>query len=1435
MPNRTSKVAIEPRFAVKSQPNLMGPDDPQGASGKDERWATPLRRTDSDALLSPYDQTELTTRYLENKGTLEQLKNIEKEMKDSFIDAQRNIRGENTSLYEELQTTKIRLAQIGAVHKAEVQKLERLVSKRSKEKDMAEATLIRNRLEWDDQWKDQNRLIEGLTAKNHDQKGQLEYLEQRYSGELTKHSDQKEKLLDVIRNKDDKFDALTRENETLKSNIRDLRRELQTTNETRSVKEKYEKQQNLIASELDKIIQQIKQKSNSFKGQQSNTPIGESECEDEKMKKLEARLAKLDEKHTTLTKLYDQRDILLFLSGNQPQTRRAGQRLEQEIAHIQNIKDFCTRHALQNLKEQADELAETRSLLQNMAAEGKLQEQSKAKLQDVVQSTTEIQQLRVQASADEIQGKYAVIIEEQRMHIDSIQKTAIKKLQEIIGSAPDVKKGTVQIVKDVDPRKDIPSGSVDDAVQKPMTWKKAVSIMNQMRSVECTASIFAASFTAVESDGSYAATFTTLSHEAQDIKDILEEALNNADLSPSQQIDDLKKELQRLNDLEQVRKTFIDNLEIQLREARADKQNALQENIDLRQEYQEIVKQLRKEKEFNDLCSRVKTELSNSAESYKQQWCEVKNGSYTIKPTIRLKCGDKEEDQRRGIKPQSNKSKKEAVKAMNKLRSVSHTAQFFKSINNNTDFTTTMQQIISQVSKIVDALDEKVTECELSAEKELNAKDKLNAENEQKLANLKNELEAAHLNLTQQDRDSDRLRKELADLQGQLQIATQNSEAAAAELTTLKAERKQQVDTLTEELSGFKTTNSNLEETNSSLAKDLSGLKELETTNAVYEGYIEKIRQARIAVQNEFQANLRIIEKDRKTFKGEQDSNNEFITQEQAVNAMHTIVGIIDSERNIRTVLESLRTQLVNTEEWDRIKTKANRLKEALTNAITEQRHRTDRKQQILISENKRLEKELNVSANQESTTEQQLTNMQDRIKKLLSEKQDIGIKKDEEIADLKLQMGNLTSEIERIERELSASAEQLKQLSELKKEHEMETRKHSSQVLRLMNANDDLFNELDGKSRELEKNAELNQSYEQDLKTLEDRLSKMDEDRKQLEQSLSNQLRVQAQQRSASEAVLEKRAKDAEESSEAYKDHVGDLEVQLAGSRQSLDRNEEDMSELNEQLTQKTGECKSLTTELHKSKVDSEAKVRELNRKIFEGRNAQRAAVKAERQTMQEELKEFKEIKIYKIEDSIKVKFTRMIDKAVLEMDTESMSIFKSSILEAQNTYRKQDTPRPDLHRACGLMISIEMSNKIIQKAKLTLQDALCPYKDTVKDVYAGTNKFGTVGDQIAEANTIQHCLQKKLNDMDTRIQSKLKHFEHLISGCEKTKAQLQVDLDKCKADLTRHEQIARKAEKPKKVEQPAREVQKESKRASSWLPQKGQKKMVPELRGLW
>ena len=112
----------------------MGPDDPQGASGKDERWATPLRRTDSDALLSPYDQTELTTRYLENKGTLEQLKNIEKEMKDSFIDAQRNIRGENTSLYEELQTTKIRLAQIGAVHKAEVQKLERLVSKRSKRK-----------------------------------------------------------------------------------------------------------------------------------------------------------------------------------------------------------------------------------------------------------------------------------------------------------------------------------------------------------------------------------------------------------------------------------------------------------------------------------------------------------------------------------------------------------------------------------------------------------------------------------------------------------------------------------------------------------------------------------------------------------------------------------------------------------------------------------------------------------------------------------------------------------------------------------------------------------------------------------------------------------------------------------------------------------------------------------------------------------------------------------------------------------------------------------------------------------------------------------------------------------------------------------------------------------------------------------------------------
>ena len=780
--------------------------------------------------------------------------------------------------------------------------------------------------------------------------------------------------------------------------------------------------------------------------------------------------------------------------------------------------------------------------------------------------------------------KYNTELNQAKRLQSTVQQIAIKKLQGILDSLPNVKEHKVEIVED-DPANAKKDAGADAESQIQMTWSDAVSIMNQMRSVECTASIFAESFTAVDSDD--AATFTTLSEEAKNIKDLLDDDLHTAQRSPSQQIA-AKEQLIRVIQHEEAR------LRKKLEEKQADGLHLKNEN------------------------SVLQSSLDNARH-------QVEAGQAQIK-------------------------------ALNK------------------------------------------------AVKELEAKLK-------------------------QSKDA-----KIAELQASLRVAKTQRQAELTsvqdELAALKQHKKAQSEALGK------------------------AVKELEA----------KLKAAETACQ------------------AENDSL-------KAANAA--------------------------------LKKKKDDLKLKLTSAEEE------------LASLKKLKEEEEF---EESQAESKLAEMATKIEGLKRDKQASIDGNAKSIADRESQLRFEFDENKQklTDKHKAQLTKHKAQLSELKKEHEMETRKHSSQMLQLMNANDDLFNKLDGKSRELEKNAELNQSYEQDLKTLEDRLSKMDEDRKQLEQSLSNQLRVQAQQRSASEAVLEKRAKDAEKSSEVYKDHAGDLKVQLAGSRQSLERNEKDMSELNEQLRQKTEECKSLTTELHKSKVDSEAKVRELNSTIFEGRNAQRAAVKAERQTMQKELKEFKEIKIYKIEDSIKVKFTRMIDKAVLEMDTESMSIFKSSILEAQNTYRKQDTPRPDLHRACGLMISIEMSNKIIQKAKLTLQDALCPYKDTVKDVYAGTNKFGTVGDQIAEANTIQHYLQKKLNEMDTRIQLKLKHLEHLISGCEKTKAQLQVDLDKCKADLTKHEQVAKTTEKPKKVEQPVK-IQEQSKRASPWLPVKGPRKEVRELQGLW
>ena len=143
---------------------------------------------------------------------------------------------------------------------------------------------------------------------------------------------------------------------------------------------------------------------------------------------------------------------------------------------------------------------------------------------------------------------------EKKEQLTALHDIAINKLQPLFEAAREhIKEDkTVEIVE-----------NVENSIQ--MTWKKAVSIMNNMRSVECTASIFAASFTAAGSDES-AATFTTLSKEAKDIKDILEKDLNNADVSPSQQIKRLSAENGRLESFKTEVITLFKELDKKLNE-----------------------------------------------------------------------------------------------------------------------------------------------------------------------------------------------------------------------------------------------------------------------------------------------------------------------------------------------------------------------------------------------------------------------------------------------------------------------------------------------------------------------------------------------------------------------------------------------------------------------------------------------------------------------------------------------------------------------------------------------------------------------------------------------------------------------------------------------------------------------------------------------------
>ena len=128
------------------------------------------------------------------------------------------------------------------------------------------------------------------------------------------------------------------------------------------------------------------------------------------------------------------------------------------------------------------------------------------------------------------------------------------------------------------------------------------------------------------------------------------------------------------------------------------------------------------------------------------------------------------------------------------------------------------------------------------------------------------------------------------------------------------------------------------------------------------------------------------------------------------------------------------------------------------------------------------------------------------------------------------------------------------------------------------------------------------------------------------------------------------------------------------------------------------------------------------------------------------------------------------------------------------------------------------------------------------IKDISAKSDRYEQ--DTISLQQQLSAAQKQKTESegrLQTQIEQQQQHFKENIAtlkdklkSCEDCLAASNEQLRQCKADLTRHEQIARKAEKPKKVEQPVK-IQQESKRASPWLPVKGPRKEVRELQGLW
>ena len=977
--------------------------------------------------------------------------------------------------------------------------------------------------------------------------------------------------------------------------------------------------------------------------------------------------------------------------------------------------------------------------------------------------------------------------EDLQRQLTALHDIAINKLQPLFEAArKHIKEDkTVEIVE-----------NVENSIQ--MTWNDAVSIMNQMRSVECTASIFAESFTAVKSDESYADTFTTLSKEAKDIKGIFEQALHTAKLSPSQQIKRLSAENGKLergvSALQSRTISSFSKADEQLHEIM---RPSLQKSI-TEQTIGESIEAMKKIGSVA-MSARVLLQMRDSLLPAGQKGYPDKH----FISKAEYKAGIIQQGIERYILDQAGELEELQVQVDNATKA----AQSLKTENDslkttnghlqaeNTRFEAELKTAREKMP-ILESDNAKLKELEIHTSKLANQLSETKKEHEAKVA-LASSLERI-------------LRSSQKKHEEELKTAEKLRVDEVAELKSLREKHlKSHQQAIEQQEQSQRQLNKNIRECEGTVDQQLAELRTLGEERLELEEKLRRQKEALSAktkMMEKLEHTSKSLESENDSLKAENDSLKTTNAEskltndrlQERVNASKQLKQDLVSERKkTEAIQKEINLKKLSIEDLERRIAEADKHKRTAEQDLGNVRDKNSSLQSIISTHDSKMKAlkgghrlEKDSQAAMIKTLEQQLKDLQEQNKKTKAQLQDT-IRTDthqKQCQGLNKHNMQLQDQLTKLELEHNESIDKLVSThnKQLQQQAAANARDLKEKLASTKTSHDEELGQMrDEYSTQLTKHGQQIQGFTEETEKLLARIKHFEHEKtqhmKQLRQKEKEFDTGLDNLKQTNNAKLKAATLKHNEDLAAHKKDVTNVhDTKLASAKETYDKeikaskkkNTEEVEALKKKNTQ---EVEALTKE-HTQEVEALklkmgkdfANISDERIRAEEAHSSQLESYEQKFRTLEKENNKL----TMKLDNLTKKEASRNTEKAPKSKELVNMKLQDKSL---EDVYKKN----------------------------LSLNEA---YKDELK----GANEH----------------IERQNKELDERKNMLNRHFKEL-KDCRK-------QLEKCKAELSKREQVVKTTEKPKKVEQPVK-IQQESKRASPWLPVKGPRKEVRELQGLW